>query len=279
MRRSILTSILLGSCLLCLSASLFTSCGDYFEMNSLEKNTSTDSVEDSIIDLDSSLDDNDNSEGDVNVESIGLEYVLNPDGNSYSVAGIGTCKDTKIVIPEKYEGKIVTNIYGLAFDECTHVTEISIPETITSIDASNFKDTAFYNDENNWENGVLYIGNYLIKANTSFSGRCNVNEGIKILADEAFSGCYNLRSVDISSSVERIGKSAFANCSSLEYINFQYENKLEKICEKAFKSCKSLLRINYSKSKAEWADVTKDIDWDYQTGNYIVHCTDGDIPK
>ena len=173
----------------------------------------------------------------------------------------------------------VENIGGEAFRSCFSLYEIILPDEILHIGVDAFTGTGYYLDGNNWENGVLYIGNYLIKANTSFSGRCNVNEGIKLLADEAFSGCYNLKSVDISSSVERIGKSAFANCSSLEYINFQYENKLEKISEKAFKSCKSLLRINYGKSKAEWEDVTKDANWDYQTADYIVHCTDGDIPK
>lgn len=43
-------------------------------------------------------------------ESVGLEFKLNDDGESYSVTGIGTCTDTDIVIPKTYKGKTVTGI-------------------------------------------------------------------------------------------------------------------------------------------------------------------------
>ena len=34
--------------------------------------------------------------------SEGLKYTLNADGNSYSVAGIGACKDAEVIIPSTY---------------------------------------------------------------------------------------------------------------------------------------------------------------------------------
>lgn len=60
--------------------------------------------------------------------SEGLEMVLY--GNSYIVAGIGTCKDSHIYIPSKYLGKDVIAIGNRAFKGATF-TDITIPASIT----------------------------------------------------------------------------------------------------------------------------------------------------
>ena len=71
-------------------------------------------------------------------ESEGLEFELNDDGESYSVAGIGTCTDTDIVIPSTYEGKPVTIIGNNAFTDCNELTSIIIPDSVTSINFAAF---------------------------------------------------------------------------------------------------------------------------------------------
>ena len=42
--------------------------------------------------------------------SVGLNYMLNEDGQSYSVSGIGDCKDRVLVITPVYDGLPVTAI-------------------------------------------------------------------------------------------------------------------------------------------------------------------------
>ena len=32
-------------------------------------------------------------------------------------------------------------------------------------------------------------------------------------------------------------------------------------------------------TKAQWKAIKKGYDWNYDSGNYTVHCTDGDISK
>ena len=68
--------------------------------------------------------------------SVGLDFSLN--ANSYYVSGIGTCTDTDIVIPAKYNGKPVTGIGDAAFANCSSLTSITIPEGVTSIGMSAF---------------------------------------------------------------------------------------------------------------------------------------------
>ena len=71
-------------------------------------------------------------------ESEGLKFELNKDGNSYSVKGIGTCRDTNIVIPRTYNGKPVTAISTSAFLYNNSIVSVDIPEGVTSIGSSAF---------------------------------------------------------------------------------------------------------------------------------------------
>ncbi len=70
--------------------------------------------------------------------SVGLEFILNEDGQSYTFAGLGSCTDTQIVIPSSYEGLPVTNISGRALVRNDTVTSVVIPSSVTKIDMTAF---------------------------------------------------------------------------------------------------------------------------------------------
>ena len=72
--------------------------------------------------------------------SSGLEYQLSDDGSSYVVIGIGTCTDTEIVIPEIYNGKLVTAINSTAFFNCKDITSLVLHNGITTIGSYAFMD-------------------------------------------------------------------------------------------------------------------------------------------
>ncbi len=133
----------------------------------------------------------------------------------------------------------VTNIDDYAFYGCSSLTSITMPDNITSLGFCAFNGTGYYNNPSNWENGVLYIDNCLVDEN-DVPQNYKINEGTRVIADYAFSGC-SLKSVTIPDSVTSIGKSAFAGCDSLTSVTIP--NSVTSIGKSAFLLCDSLTDI------------------------------------
>lgn len=125
----------------------------------------------------------------------------------------GNCDRLKsVVIPSS-----VVNIKNGAFFHCDALADIVLHDGIYEIAGSAFSYTGYFNDETNWKNGLLYIGNYLMKAD-DVSGECEIKSGTKAIVSDAFYGCTALTSVTIPETVTSIGYAAFYNCTSLSKI-------------------------------------------------------------
>ncbi len=68
-----------------------------------------------------------------------LSYELSPNGQYYSVTGIGDETSSYIAIPDTYNGLPVMQIADDAFLNLKHIKEINLPETLTTIGKNAFK--------------------------------------------------------------------------------------------------------------------------------------------
>ena len=118
----------------------------------------------------------------------------------------------------------VTYIGSGAFEDCNALTSVTIPNSVTYIEENAFSNTALYNEESNWKDGVLYIDNCLIKAKENVSGSYSIKEGTRVIAAGAFSFCSNLTSVAIPNSITLINGTAFKYCDGLKSVIWNAKN-------------------------------------------------------
>lgn len=223
-----------------------------------------------------------------------------------------TGSETKITIPSQINGlnveKISDNAFkdnknimsvtvssGVkdvgagAFENCTSLATISLPDTIIHIGEKAIYNTAYYNDRSNWKpkptssgsssggiqigNGMaqipwediaaqkldyLYLGTNLIEA--TYLGSYAVKTGTRVIADGAFSGC-DATSVTLSNQLVSIGANAFKDCEKLKTIRFY--DSLEYIGDSAFENCISLEQIQLPQK-----DIQMNASVFYNTGYY-----------
>ena len=96
--------------------------------------------------------------------------------------------------------------------------------------------------------GVKYSkdGRKLLKASYELNGTYSIKEGVRIICDEAFSGCRSLTGIVIPESVISIGDGAFFFCRFLSGIVIS--NSVASIGDSAFEGCSSLEYISLPKS-------------------------------
>lgn len=127
----------------------------------------------------------------------------------------------KITIPEEVEGLKVTEIRDYAFEDCSNITEVIIPNSVVTIGRR-----AFYNC-------------------TSLTS-ITIPNSVTSIEDRMFYGCSGLTSLTIPSSVTSISYSAFRYCSGLTSITIP--SSVTSIGNYAFESCSGLTSITIPSS-------------------------------
>ncbi len=155
---------------------------------------------------------------------------------------------TSVILPST-----VNIIDSSAFSCCGSLASVNIPDSVTSIGYNAFNNTKIYNSASNWENGVLYINNALIKAKTSLSGSYSIKKRTKVIASYAFASCTDLTRVTIPDSVISIGGSAFYGCSSLSAILIPAG--VNNIGSDAFTNCTVLNAINVATANQVYSSI------------------------
>ena len=164
-----------------------------------------------------------------------------------------------LAIPASVNSYSVTSIGAYAFNSCTGLTSVTIPESVASIgnDAfffcTNLASIIVETGNKNYTSmdGVLFdkAGKALIlcpvgKAETAYT----IPDGVTSIGNYAFARCTGLTSVTIPEGVTSIGNRAFQYCSGLTSIIIP--NGVTSIGECAFLDCESLTSVTIPKSVA-----------------------------
>ena len=173
-----------------------------------------------------------------------------------------------VVIPDSIQGELEGT-----FDGCVSLSNVKIGGGVQSLVST------FANCESLTN---ITLGEGIQSITTAFSGctalsTVNLNNGLKTIGVSSFAGCHSLVSISIPNTVTTIEEGAFAGCLALEEVTVGKDVKM--IDYRSFSQCSALIKITYSGTAEEWGKIEKRENWDSNTPNYTVHCTDGDIVK
>ena len=235
-------------------------------------------------------------------DSYMAEYMAELFGQNYAPCymfiGMGNCSDTEVVIPSEYNGLpvrgvildglsgSVTSLYipdsvvGISVQDNTMtpnlpaLADIRLPRNQDTIVQVAWENCAFYQDPDNWEDGALYMNDWLLATNETlptdytvkagtygisgmafldfydlenvYSTRSHVQrvvlpDSVKVFGG-AFGACFSLKEVVLPSSFTKIGMGAFAANSGLESITLP--DSVTSIGTVAFAECTGLRQID-----------------------------------
>ena len=155
-------------------------------------------------------------------------------GSQYSGAFWDCSSLTSVTIPNS-----VTYIGEWAFKNCSSLTSITIPNSVTSIGSS-----AFYGCSSltsiDIPNSVTSIGVWAFYGCSSLTS-IDIPNSVTSIGGSAFKDCSSLTSITIGNSVTSIGEMTFRNCSGLTSVVIP--NSVTSIGDEAFLACSSLTSI------------------------------------
>ena len=162
---------------------------------------------------------------------------------------------TSITIPNS-----VTSIEFMAFYGCYGLISITIPNSVTSIGSNAFEDcsnltSVHITDIAAWcnidfgsydANPLHYAGNLYL--NGELLTGLSIPSEVTTIKDYAFYNCKGVTNIDIIDGIKGIGNSAFYGCNNLETLYIS--NTIESIGDYAFAYCNDILDIKIGAKKA-----------------------------
>ena len=140
-------------------------------------------------------------------------------------------RDNYISIPKMWNDYKVTSIGDFAFELCSSLRSIVIPDSVTSIGNSAF-------------------------SNCKSLSSIVIPDSVTSIGNSAFWYCTSLRSIVIPDSVTSIGNYAFYYCRSLRSVTIG--NSVTSIGRAAFYECTSLSDVYYIGSEEQWNAISID---------------------
>ena len=196
--------------------------------------------------------------GDLYIGKVYYKYK----GTMPTGTNIAVTEGTTMIVGEAFDGctglvsitipNSVTSIGSYAFDGCTSLTSITIPNGLTRIERG-----LFYGCRSlasiTIPNSITSIGSYALDGCTGLTN-ITIPNGITKIERGLFYGCSSLTNVTIPNSVTSIGRYAFYNCIGLKSITIP--NSVIGIGSNAFYCCRGLKSIIIQDSVISIGDRT-----------------------
>ena len=147
-----------------------------------------------------------------------------------------------------YEFGWTTEIPDDAFSNCSALTRVTLPDSVTKIGGNAFRECTSLTSVN-IPDGVTEIGELAFYSCTGLT-RITLPDGVTKIGWSAFSGCTGLTRIRIPGSVTEIGNSAFCDCSGLTSagpIGYGYDYEFgwtTEIPDFAFAGCTGLTSVD-----------------------------------
>lgn len=222
--------------------------------------------------------------GTETVDGVQYTYIINDGGETVRIGppwydshscGIPTNTTGKLAIPRTLGGRLVTGIGDRAFYNCNVLTDVIVPDGVTSIE----KD-AFYGCSSIksivMPAGVTYISSAALsgcvnlesltipgafKLSDIFSWEIpqglrevTITEGSPLIAEGMFSGCNSVDTITVPNSVTAIGNDAFSGCGSL--VSVCLPENITTIGSGAFSGCTNLRFFDFPAKVTSINDYT-----------------------
>ena len=149
--------------------------------------------------------------------SVTIPESVTYNGNAYRVAGIGP----------------------YAFRDCTGLTSIAIPNSVTSIGNQAFRNCSLLTSVA-IPNSVVNIGNQTFYQCSNLTS-VEIPSSVTSIGVAVFRDCTSLTSIEIPNSVTRIGSSAFRNCSVMALVAIS--SNVKSIGDGVFRGCSGLTSV------------------------------------
>ncbi len=206
--------------------------------------------------------------GNTTYTAIYLKYTGVAGYRSYEISGFGSPAGSAAYIPATVEEGTIVGIYNNAFNNCTSLTKIVIPDSIVEIGHNAFSGCSnltelYITNLANWCNikfwatgsnpfdsaysvgGNLFLNNELVTT-------LKIPAGVTSVGNYAFYNCKSITNVEIPDNVTSIGYSAFQSCTELKTIKIG--TGITDIEDHAFLNCTNLTAV-YISDLASWCHI------------------------
>lgn len=129
-----------------------------------------------------------------------------------------------------------------AFFECTHLSLVSLPQSVKFIDAYAFSGTSYQAQAGEF----VILGDGILTAYNGISDDIVIPNTVRMIAPRTFYEHTALKKVKLPASVYAVGKQAFCRCTALSQLSLS--PGLVHIGEEAFADCKSLRTLSLPSS-------------------------------